>query len=136
NPTPNTQHATPNTQQPTPLDLPMLSETSATVPRWKTRAVRVGPHFIGGSHPILVQSMITEDTRDVPACVAAVLRLAEAGCELVRVTAPSMRDAEAIAQIQAELQRRGATVPLVADVHHEGTRIAEEVARHVDKVRI
>jgi (E)-4-hydroxy-3-methylbut-2-enyl-diphosphate synthase len=116
--------------------LPMLAEIPMEFPRRKTRAVRVGPYFIGGGHPILVQSMITENTRDVEACVAAILRLAEAGCELVRVTAPSMADAYAIGEIQAELRRRGATVPLVADVHHEGTRIAEEVARHVDKVRI
>jgi (E)-4-hydroxy-3-methylbut-2-enyl-diphosphate synthase len=54
----------------------------------------------------------------------------------VRITAPSLRDAQAIAEIRAELQRRGSEVPLVADVHHEGTKIAEEVAKHVDKVRI
>jgi (E)-4-hydroxy-3-methylbut-2-enyl-diphosphate synthase len=105
-------------------------------PRRPTRAVRVGPITIGGGAPIVVQSMITEDTRDIPACVAAIRRLAEAGCELVRVTAPSMRDAYAIGEIQAELKRQGMTVPLVADVHHEGTQIAQEVARHVDKVRI
>jgi (E)-4-hydroxy-3-methylbut-2-enyl-diphosphate synthase len=105
-------------------------------PRLRTRPVRVGPITIGGGAPIVVQSMITEDTRDVPACVAAIRRLAEAGCELVRVTAPSMRDAYAIAEIQAELKRQGIALPLVADVHHEGTQIAQEVARHVDKVRI
>src|SRR5437764_1250522 len=62
--------------------------------------------------------------------------MSEAVCVIVRVTAPTLRDAEAIAEIRAELRRRGADVPLVADVHHEGTKIAEEVARHVDKVRI
>jgi (E)-4-hydroxy-3-methylbut-2-enyl-diphosphate synthase len=105
-------------------------------PRWPTRPVRVGPIVIGGTAPIVVQSMITEDTRDVPACVQAIKRLADAGCELVRVTAPTMRDAYAIGEIQAELRRQGVPVPLVADVHHEGTQIAVEVARHVDKVRI
>src|SRR5262249_19146732 len=105
-------------------------------PRRRTRAVRVGNHVIGGSAPILVQSMITEDTRNIPAAVEQILRLYEAGCELVRVTAPSMRDAYAIGEIKAELDRRGVEVPLVADVHHEGTNIALEVAKHVDKVRI
>src|SRR5919197_34928 len=104
--------------------------------RRRTRPVRVGRVTIGGGHPIVVQSMITSDTRDVAACVAETLRMAEAGCEIVRVTAPSLRDAQAIAQIKAELRRRGSDVPLVADVHHEGTQIAQEVARHVDKVRI
>jgi (E)-4-hydroxy-3-methylbut-2-enyl-diphosphate synthase len=80
--------------------------------------------------------MITEDTRSVPAAVEQILRLYEAGCELVRVTAPSMRDAYAIGEIKAELDRRGVEVPLVADVHHEGMNIALEVAKHVDKVRI
>jgi (E)-4-hydroxy-3-methylbut-2-enyl-diphosphate synthase len=105
-------------------------------PRRRTRPVRVGRVTIGGGHPVVVQSMITSDTRDVAACVAETLRMAEAGCEIVRVTAPSLRDAQAIAELKGELRRRGADVPLVADVHHEGTKIAEEVARHVDKVRI
>jgi (E)-4-hydroxy-3-methylbut-2-enyl-diphosphate synthase len=105
-------------------------------PRRRTRPVRVGRVTIGGGHPVVVQSMITSDTRDVAACLAETLRMAEAGCEIVRVTAPSLRDAQAIAELKAELRRRGADVPLVADVHHEGTKIAEEVARHVDKVRI
>ncbi len=105
-------------------------------PRRKSRPVRVGRVTIGGGHPVVVQSMITADTRDVAACLAETLRMAEAGCEIVRVTAPSMRDALAIAELKAELRRRGNDVPLVADVHHEGTKIAAEVARHVDKVRI
>src|SRR2546425_8233746 len=109
--------STPNTQHPTPIELPILSTDAVEVPRWRTRAVRVGPHFIGGSHPILVQSMITEDTRDVAACVAAILRLAEAGCELVRLTPPTMRDAEAVAPIPGEVRPRGATGPLLPDRH-------------------
>lgn len=104
--------------------------------RRRTREVRVGDQIIGGSAPVLVQSMITADTRDTEAAVAQIIRLHEAGCELVRVTAPSLRDAAAIGAIRSELTRRGAPVPLVADVHHEGMEIALEVARHVDKVRI
>jgi len=105
-------------------------------PRRWTRPVKVGPHVIGGMAPVLVQSMITEDTRNVEASVRQVIQLYEAGCELVRVTAPTMRDAYAIGEIKAELDRRGIPVPLVADVHHEGQQIALEVAKYVDKVRI
>jgi (E)-4-hydroxy-3-methylbut-2-enyl-diphosphate synthase len=105
-------------------------------PRRWTRPVRVGSNQIGGHAPVLVQSMITEDTRNVPAAVEQVLRMYEAGCELVRVTAPSMRDAQAIGEIREELDRRGVPVPLVADVHHQGQQIALEVAQYVDKVRI
>src|SRR5688572_26381918 len=72
-------------------------------PRRKTRPVRVGRVTIGGGHPVVVQSMITSDTRDVAACVEESLRMAEAGCEIVRVTAPSLRDAQAIAELKAEL---------------------------------
>ncbi len=105
-------------------------------PRRWTRPVRVGPHTIGGMAPILVQSMITENTRNIEGAVAQIIQLHEAGCELVRVTAPSIRDAYAIGEIKAELNRRGIPVPLVADVHHEGQQIALEVAKYVDKVRI
>jgi len=105
-------------------------------PRRWTRPVRVGSHQIGGMAPVLVQSMITEDTRNVPAATDQVVRMYEAGCELVRVTAPSMRDAQAIGEIREELDRRGVPVPLVADVHHQGQQIALEVAQFVDKVRI
>ena len=105
-------------------------------PRRWTRPVRVGDKVIGGNAPVLVQSMITEDTRNVPAAVEQIIRMYEAGCELVRVTAPSIRDAQAIGEIKAELTRRGVHVPLVADVHHEGQQIALEVAKYVDKIRI
>jgi (E)-4-hydroxy-3-methylbut-2-enyl-diphosphate synthase len=105
-------------------------------PRRRTRAVRVGDAVIGGDAPILVQSMITEETRDVPACVEAIVRLYQAGCELVRVTTPTMSDARCLGEIRAELDRRGYRIPLVADVHHQGTDIAVEVAKYVDKVRI
>ncbi len=104
--------------------------------RRPTREVRVGDAVIGGSAPILVQSMITEDTRNVPACVAAAIRLYRAGCELVRVTTPTMADAKCLGEIRAELDRRGYRIPLVADVHHQGTEIAVEVAKYVDKVRV
>ena len=105
-------------------------------PRRKTREVRVGGVTIGGGHPIVVQSMITENTRDVQACVDAIIRLHELGCEIVRVTTPTLADAQSLREIKHTLVLNGVDVPLVADVHHQGTRIAEEVARSVDKVRI
>ena len=111
-------------------------ESSTLAPRRPTRAVRVGDKYIGGDHPILVQSMITEETRDVAACVSAIVNLYRAGCELVRVTTPTLADAKSLGDIKGELGRLGVPVPLVADVHHQGTAIAVEVAKYVDKVRI
>jgi (E)-4-hydroxy-3-methylbut-2-enyl-diphosphate synthase len=80
--------------------------------------------------------MITENTRDVVACVQSILRLHVAGCEIVRVTTPTMADARCLGEIKQELDRLGTPVPLVADVHHQGTDIAVEVAKYVDKVRV
>jgi (E)-4-hydroxy-3-methylbut-2-enyl-diphosphate synthase len=107
-----------------------------TYPRRRTRAVRVGDALIGGEAPILVQSMITEETRNVDACVAQIIRMYEAGCELVRVTTPTMAEAHCLGEIRARLDARGYRIPLVADVHHQGTDIAVTVAQFVDKVRI
>ena len=101
-----------------------------------TRTVMVGDVPIGSEHPVVVQSMINEDTLDIKAAVGGILRLAEAGSEIVRVTTPSMAHAKAMGEIRASLRAQGCMVPLVADVHHNGLRIAMEVAQHVDKVRI
>ena len=101
-----------------------------------TRTVMVGDVPIGSEHPVVVQSMINEDTLDIEAAVGGILRLAEAGSEIVRVTTPSMAHAKAMGKIRASLRAQGCRVPLVADVHHNGLRIAMEVAQHVDKVRI
>ena len=101
-----------------------------------TRTVMVGRVPIGSEHPIAVQSMINEDTLDIDGSVAGIIRLVEAGCEIVRVTTPSIGHAKAMGKIKAELSAKGCNVPLVADVHHNGTKIALEVAQHVDKVRI
>ncbi|MGI8550006.1 MAG: (E)-4-hydroxy-3-methylbut-2-enyl-diphosphate synthase [Dehalococcoidia bacterium] len=104
--------------------------------RRPTREVRVGSVVIGGDQPIVVQSMITENTRDVAACVASIVRLHAAGCEIVRVTTPTMADARCLGQIKEALDRSGVPVPIVADVHHQGSDIAVEVAKYVDKVRL
>ncbi len=107
-----------------------------TINRRKTRPVRVGSITIGGGHPVVVQSMINEDTLDIEGSVAGIRRLHEAGCEIVRVTVPSMAHAKALANIKTKLAQGYQAVPLVADVHHNGMKIALEVAKHVDKVRI
>ena len=121
------------------LDNPNLINTTAfdtTIHRRKTRAVKVGDITIGGGNPVVVQSMINEDTLDIDGSVAAIRRLHEIGCEIVRVTVPSMAHAKALAQIKQQLIETYQAVPLVADVHHNGMKIALEVAKHVDKVRV
>ncbi len=121
---------------------PPSSNTSANelidtkIVRRKTRPVPVGDVIIGGGAPVVVQSMINEDTLDTEGSVAAIRRLHEIGCEIVRVTVPSMAHAKALATIKEKLSATYQTVPLVADVHHNGMKIALEVAKHVDKVRI
>jgi len=103
--------------------------------RRATRVVRIGDVAIGGSNPIRVQSMTTTDTLDTRATADQAERLAAAGCEIVRITAPSIRDAENLREIRAELNRRGVRVPLVADIHFT-PNAALEAALHVEKVRI
>jgi len=112
------------------------SEFDTTIHRRKTRPVRVGSVTIGGGHPVVVQSMINEDTLDIDGSVAGIRRLHEIGCEIVRVTVPSLSHATALAKIREKLLATYQPVPLVADVHHNGMKIALEVAKHVDKVRI
>ena len=107
-----------------------------TFPRRRTRPVAVGDVTIGGDQPVVVQSMINEDTLDVAGSVRAIRRLHEIGCEIVRVTVPSLAHAHAVAEIRQQLQKQYKDVPLVADVHHNGMKIALEVAKHVHKVRI
>lgn len=105
-------------------------------PRRKTRPVRVGAVTIGGKHPIVVQSMITAETSDIERATEQVMQLWDAGAEIVRVTVPNLREAQCIGEIRNRLERKGYRVPLVADVHHQGTDIAVTVAQYVDKVRI
>lgn len=112
------------------------AEFDTTIHRRKTRPVKAGDITIGGGYPVVVQSMINEDTLDIEGSVAAIRRLHEIGCEIVRVTVPSMAHAKALAEIRHKLETTYRPVPLVADVHHNGMKIALEVAKHVDKVRI
>jgi (E)-4-hydroxy-3-methylbut-2-enyl-diphosphate synthase len=125
----------PATAQPSAANSICLS-TDGTIHRRKTRPVPVGSITIGGGHPVAVQSMINEDTLDIEGSVAAIRRLHEIGCEIVRVTVPSMAHAKAMEAIRDQLYRTYQPVPLVADVHHNGMKIALEVANYVDNVRI
>ncbi|MEQ9354608.1 (E)-4-hydroxy-3-methylbut-2-enyl-diphosphate synthase [Coleofasciculus chthonoplastes] len=121
---------------PTPQTAPKPPALDTVIHRRQTRPVSVGNITIGGGHPVVVQSMINEDTLDLEGSVAGIRRLHEIGCEIVRVTVPSMAHAKALAQIKEKLIQTYQDVPLVADVHHNGMKIALEVAKHVDKVRI
>ena len=103
--------------------------------RRKTRVVQVGKVAIGGDHPIRVQSMTTTDTLDVEATIAQTIRMVEAGCEIVRITAPTVNDSKALGKIKEGLIKRGIDVPLVADIHFS-PQAAMEAAEYVEKVRI
>lgn len=113
---------------------PAVFET--TIKRRKTRPVTIGDVTIGGGYPVVVQSMINEDTLDIAGSVAGIRRLHEIGCEIVRVTVPSMAHAKALSEIKQKLKQTYQDVPIVADVHHNGMKIALEVAKHIEKVRI
>ena len=103
--------------------------------RRSTRVVSVGGVGVGGDNPIRIQSMTNTDTMDTDGTVNQIERLVAAGCEIVRVTAPSIRDAENLAVIKSALGRRGVSVPLVADIHFT-PNAALIAADHVEKVRI
>ncbi len=103
--------------------------------RLKTREVRIGDLLLGNGHPIRVQTMTTTDTMDILATVEQSIRCIEAGAELVRITAPSKKEAENLQAIKDELRKRGYTTPLVADIHFT-PNAAEIAARIVEKVRV
>src|ERR1044071_8393957 len=100
-----------------------------------SREVRVGNVGVGGDNPIRVQSMITCDTMDTEASIAQTVELAEVGCEIVRITAPTVKDAANLEQIVRGLRERGCEVPIVADIHFK-PEAAMEAANWVEKVRI
>ena len=111
------------------LPLPFYPE------RRRSRAVNVGQVGIGGDNPVRLQSMITCDTMDTLACIRESMELADVGCEIVRITAPTVKDARNLEAIRDGLQARGCHVPLVADIHFKPDA-ALESAKWVDKVRV
>jgi (E)-4-hydroxy-3-methylbut-2-enyl-diphosphate synthase len=103
--------------------------------RYKTREVFIGDIPLGADNPIRIQSMTTTNTMDTKATVEQTIRMVDAGCEYVRITAPSIKEAENLANIKKELKLRGYDVPLVADIHFT-PNAAEISARIVEKVRV
>ena len=103
--------------------------------RFKTREVNIGDIPMGGDNPIRIQSMTTIDTMDTLGSVEQTIRMVDAGCEYVRITAPSIKEAENLANIKRGLRARGYQVPLVADIHFT-PNAAEVAARIVEKVRV
>ncbi|MBP6090674.1 MAG: (E)-4-hydroxy-3-methylbut-2-enyl-diphosphate synthase [Crocinitomicaceae bacterium] len=103
--------------------------------RLKTLEVTIGKLNLGNDNPIRVQSMTTTDTLDIDGSVNQSIRMIESGCELVRLTAPSKKEAEALAEIKEKLKELGFTTPLVADIHFT-PNAAEIAAKIVEKVRV
>src|SRR6266403_1767624 len=99
--------------------------------RHKTREIPVGDKIVGGQHPIWVQSMTTTYTHDVEGTVAEILRMEEAGCEIVRVTVPKAKDAAVLAEI-----KRRISVPLICDIHFDYKMALAALDHPVDKIRI
>ena len=100
-----------------------------------TREVVIGDLSIGGQQPVRVQSMTTTDTLDICSTVEQCIELAEAGCEIIRITAPNVRAAEALNEISKKMRSAKVTVPLVADIHFM-PQAAMEAAKYVEKVRV
>ena len=103
--------------------------------RRKTREVSIGGVPLGGDNPIRLQSMTTVDTMNTTGSAEQVLRMVDSGCEYVRITAPSVKEAQNLECIKNELRKRGCEVPLVADIHFT-PNAAELAAKIVEKVRI
>jgi len=103
--------------------------------RRQTIEVKIGDLPMGAHHPIRVQSMTTIDTMDTLGSVEQTIRMVDAGCEYVRITAPSIKEAQNLEEIKKELRKRGYNVPLIADIHFT-PNAAELAARIVEKVRV
>ena len=103
--------------------------------RFQTREVQIGNIPVGANNPIRIQSMTTTDTMDTIGTVEQTIRMVDAGCDYVRITAPSIKEAHNLAVIKKELRFRGYDVPLIADIHFT-PNAAEVAARIVEKVRV
>src|SRR3954469_6473396 len=113
----------------------MYCESLTEYRRLKTLEVKIGDLLLGNLHPVRVQTMTTTDTMDTDATIAQSIRCIESGAELVRITAPSKKEAENLLHIKNGLRNRGYHTPLVADIHFT-PNAAEIAARIVEKVRI
>lgn len=113
----------------------LYTESLTTYFRLKTREVRIGDLLLGNGHPIRIQTMTTTDTMDTQATVEQSIRCIEAGAEMVRITAPSKKEAENLLIIKKELRARGYQTPLIADIHFT-PNAAEIAARLIEKVRV
>lgn len=114
---------------------PLYCNSLTQFSRYKTRIVTIGDVPLGGDNPIRVQSMTTTDTMNTKATVEQSIRMVEAGCEYVRITAPSLNEAKNLEIIKKELRIRGYNAPLIADIHFT-PNAAEHAARVVEKVRV
>ncbi len=101
------------------------------IERRKTRSVKVGNLMLGGEHPVRIQSMTTAFTHDIDATVSQINRLVEAGCEIIRVAVPDMKDAEALGEIKKQC-----SIPLVADIHFNHHLALKAIEMGVDKIRL
>lgn len=99
--------------------------------RMQTREIKIGDRYIGGNHPILIQSMCNTRTEDVDATVRQILELENAGCEIVRVAIPTMEAASAIKEIKKQIH-----IPLVADIHFDYRLALASIEEGIDKIRI
>lgn len=118
------------------IHLPDYCKSRFQSVRRRSSIVRIGDALIGGDHPIAIQSMVTTPTQDVAATLSQSIALAEAGCDIVRITAQNVKAAEALGPIRKQFAEAGfAHVPLVADIHFL-PQAAMEAAKHVEKVRI
>jgi (E)-4-hydroxy-3-methylbut-2-enyl-diphosphate synthase len=103
--------------------------------RRPTVEVKVGQVCIGGNNPVRIQTMVTTPASDIEATVKECMKVADAGAELVRITAPTIKDAEALGEVRKELRKRGYGIPLIADIHFNPD-IADIAAKNVEKIRI
>ncbi len=121
--------------QPTIKNIKKYCNSLTQYSRYKTREVFIGDIPLGGNNPIRIQSMTTTDTMNTIATVEQTIRMVDAGCEYVRITAPSINEAKNLEVIKKELKARGYNVPLIADIHFT-PNAAEMAARIVEKVRV
>ena len=109
-----------------------------TYQRLNTRCVSVGDVGVGGKNPIRIQSMTTTNTMDTENTISQSIRMIEAGCEIVRITAPSIKEAENLKNIKEGLRKRGYKTPLVADIHFtpNAAKIAAKMLKKLESTRV